>query len=111
MTLQNQQLENQQKAIDRWDILRGIYAGGSIGIGQRVIKQILEIRHRPYSQSDLQTMLQDLADRDFCKIKVDDDNLFHCKITPLGTDLIEYHISCPDAIARPPKTPTLLVNP
>lgn len=92
-----------QKAIDRWDVIRLLHSAGHVGAGQRVIRMFLQERQQVYSQDDLKTLLQDLSNRGYCSIEVDADNLFHCKITPLGNDLHDYLVTCPSAIARPPK--------
>lgn len=95
--------EIQQKAIDRWDVIRLLCTAGHVGAGQRMIRLFLQERRQNYSQDQLQTLLQDLADRGYCTTELDPDNLFHCKITPLGRDLHDYLAPCPNAIARPPK--------
>lgn len=100
MNFQNQL---NQKAIDRWDVLRLLYSAGHVGVGQRSVRLFLEQRKQNYGESELKDLLQDISDRGFCTVEVDADNLFHCKITPAGRDLHEYRIVCPDAIARPPK--------
>ncbi len=99
-------LDIEQKKIDRWDVMRALSAGGSRGISQRMVAIVLESRGRIYGEEQLKDLIVDLRDRGYCKLERDPDNRYHCTITPLGTDLVEYTVSCPDAIARPPK-PTL----
>jgi phage antirepressor YoqD-like protein len=92
-----------QKTIDRWDVIRFLYAAGRIGVGQRSIKLFLLERKQQYGDDSLKDLLQDISDRGYCTIETDADNLFHCKITPQGRDLHDYAITCPNTIARPPK--------
>lgn len=104
-------LSNQinQKAIDRWDVIRFLYSTGHIGAGQRSIRLFLQQRDQDYSNEELKTLLKDISDRGFCSIEIDEDNLYRCKITPNGVDLHDYNIASPNAIARPPKP--LISNP
>lgn len=95
-----------QKRIDRWDILSFIYSGGAIGVGQRSIALFLLARNqREYGVMYLQDLLTDLRDRGYVSIE-EHDNMYHCKIKPLGRDLVDYNVTCPDAIARPPQPTT-----
>ncbi len=99
-------LNNQinQKTIDRWDVLRLLHSAGHVGVGQRSIRLFLQQRNQHYAQEDLKSLLKDISDRGYCSIEPDADGLYHCRITPEGIDLHEYHTPCPNAIARPPKS-------
>ncbi len=92
-----------QKAIDRWDVIRFLYSAGYVGVGQRSIWLFLQERRQQYGSDALKDLLQDISDRGYCLVEIDADNLFHCKITPAGRDLHDYAIACPSTIARPPK--------
>ncbi len=74
-----------------------------MGVGQRSILLFLKARNDSnYGELYLNDLLTDLQDRGYCTIK-QIENLYWCKITPLGRDLIDYNISCPNSIARPPQ--------
>jgi hypothetical protein len=84
--------------------MRFLCAGGAVGCGQRTVGLFLHERtKREYGAMHLQDLLKDLADRGYCTLEEDEEHLYHCKVTPLGRDLVDYYVTCPDAIARPPR--------
>lgn len=87
----------------RWIALQALWHGGGIFVSERVLLRTLESVPLHVSAHELRAVIQYLAGHGLVEVNEDHHGQLSAKITPSGTDCVEYNAACPEGIARPKK--------
>jgi len=93
-------LERARRLMIRYRLLKILDAGGSLPVGEGLIKQILVDADLAASQSDVRRAMQYLADKSYIEIKKG-SQYWDARLLPVGVDYLDDHSVVDSGIARP----------
>jgi hypothetical protein len=98
----NLDIHRAEREFLRWIIITALWHARPYGCHERIILRAAQDMPLQITTDQLRQEMDYVEESGFCKIDKNGE-LWHAKITPKGTDLVDYREDCPKGIARPPK--------
>lgn len=96
------EIEQLRREDARWKILRIIDAGRPIGVNESIVRRVLAETSLPFSKAELRRELDYIRNLGLIEIGEADGDWF-AKASAAGVAVVEYTVTAPAGIARPPK--------
>lgn len=88
--------------VARWNFLLALNVGGRQGVGAHIFQRVAKETNLQLTADQVREVVHYLAGLGLCSVSESGlTGTWHAKITPLGTDVVNYDSECPPSIARP----------
>jgi len=88
----------------RWFLLQALNVARPAGAPTALVRSVIQATYTDATEQEVRRELDYLHDRQLVTIEKDPLDNWHCELTRLGVDLVEYTVDCQPGIARPKHT-------
>jgi hypothetical protein len=88
----------------RWFLLQALNVARPAGAPTQLLRSVIQATYADATEQEVRRELDYLNDRSLVGIAKDPLDQWHCELTRLGVDVVEYTVDCQPGIARPKHT-------